>query len=215
MPVINSSGSRRNTSLPQKRGELRRQAMLAALEELLEETPLHEITTEQITERAGVVRSAFYFYFPTKYVAVATLLGDRFTSLRDWAWPLLTSSQNLFDRWRALLSWIVDEWTSQPRMFIALLDARNADSSVRELWGESRSLYVADLANFIEYERSHNNAPQGLPADALATALNALNERSLEIHLRRAGTADEAKQLIEVLTHVWVSSIYGTLQEEK
>lgn len=204
----------RRSARPQQRGELRRQAILRALEEQLAESALADISIEQITQRAGVSRSAFYFYFSTKNVAVAGLLVDRFTRLRDWAWPLLTSQEPTTDRWRKLLTWIVEEWSTQPQMFLAVIDARNADPAARALWEDWISLFVDDLVTFIDHERTRGRAPAGPAARSLASTLTALNQQALENHLRSSPAPGAAHELIGVLTHIWVSSIYGTPQEE-
>lgn len=213
VPVASSAGSRQKVLHPQKRGDERRQAIITSLEELLTEDALDVISIKQITDRADVGRSAFYFYFSTKYAAVASLLNDRFVRLHDWAWPILTTTDNPASRWRAILRWLVDEWTAQPRMFVAMLDARNADGIAAELWEQWMRLYVGDLTRFIEFERTRQLAPAGPPAAHLAESLNAMNERSLENHLRRNGTVEEANELTDMLTHIWVSSIYALPRE--
>ena len=57
----------------QARGEHRRAALLHALEAQLQERALADISVASITREAGVARSAFYFYFPSKNAAVAEL----------------------------------------------------------------------------------------------------------------------------------------------
>ncbi len=213
-PDSSSTGYRQKVSKPQKRGDERQQAIIAALEELLTENALEHISIKRITDRAHVGRSAFYFYFATKYAAVAWLLNDRFQRLHDWAWPILTSTESPVSRWRAILHWIVDEWTTQPRMFIAMLDARNADDTAAQLWEQWMRRYVDDLTRFITFERNRQLAPAGPSAARLAESLNAMNEKSLENHLRRNGTVEEANALTDMLTHIWVSSIY-TFPREK
>jgi AcrR family transcriptional regulator len=45
------------------------------LDDLLDEKPIADISVRAISERAGITRSAFYFYFETKYAALASLLS--------------------------------------------------------------------------------------------------------------------------------------------
>jgi TetR/AcrR family transcriptional regulator, ethionamide resistance regulator len=45
------------------RGDVRRDALLTAFDELLREQTLEEVNVAEISRRAGVTRSAFYFYF--------------------------------------------------------------------------------------------------------------------------------------------------------
>ena len=66
-----------------KSGDERRTALLTALEDLLESRPLAQIGVADISRAAGVTRSAFYFYFPSKAAAVAALLADFHEQMLD------------------------------------------------------------------------------------------------------------------------------------
>ena len=59
--------SSRADEAPRRRGYRQRQAILAAVRELLEEKPFAELSVRTISNRAGVARSGFYFYFDSKY----------------------------------------------------------------------------------------------------------------------------------------------------
>lgn len=58
-----------------RRGDKQRQAILQAVRELLEERPFAELSVATISNRAGVARSGFYFYFDSKYSVLAQLAG--------------------------------------------------------------------------------------------------------------------------------------------
>ena len=49
---------------------------MAAVRELLEEKPFAELSVSTISDRAGVARSGFYFYFDSKYAVLAHILGE-------------------------------------------------------------------------------------------------------------------------------------------
>ena len=59
------------------RGDRRREALLAALDDRLKTTALDDISVADLTESAGITRSAFYFYFDSKAAAVGVLLAMR------------------------------------------------------------------------------------------------------------------------------------------
>lgn len=59
------------------RGDHARAAILTALRALLERDPISEISVQAIARQAGVTRTAFYFYFDSKYSALAELLHGR------------------------------------------------------------------------------------------------------------------------------------------
>ena len=58
---------------PQK-SDLRRSAILESLDHHLRESGFDGLNIADVTKRAGVTRSAFYFYFENKAAAVAALL---------------------------------------------------------------------------------------------------------------------------------------------
>lgn len=62
------------------RGDHARAAILTALRALLEQDPISEISVQAITRQAGVTRTAFYFYFDSKYSALAELLHGRISA---------------------------------------------------------------------------------------------------------------------------------------
>src|SRR5689334_14926815 len=59
-------------------GDRRRAALLEALDELLQENDLEHIAIADISARAGVTRSAFYFYFENKAACVAALGAEMY-----------------------------------------------------------------------------------------------------------------------------------------
>ncbi len=49
---------------------------MQAVRELLQEKPFAELSVSSISDRAGVARSGFYFYFDSKYAVLAHILGE-------------------------------------------------------------------------------------------------------------------------------------------
>ena len=58
------------------KGDERRAALLASLADQLQDSSLDSINIADISRRAGVTRSAFYFYFESKALAVAALMEE-------------------------------------------------------------------------------------------------------------------------------------------
>src|SRR5580700_9701899 len=55
-------------------GDERERAILSTAERLLGERSLAEISVDDLAQGAGISRSAFYFYFPSKDAVVLTLV---------------------------------------------------------------------------------------------------------------------------------------------
>ena len=65
------------------RGDRQRDAIVTAVRELLHERSFADLSVSTISERAGVARSGFYFYFDSKYAVLAAILADATRGLLD------------------------------------------------------------------------------------------------------------------------------------
>ena len=73
------------------KGDRREQALLEGAYDLLRTMPLRNISIHDITERAGLSRSSFYFYFESKWQVLSALLA-RVTA------DVFRASQLIFER---------------------------------------------------------------------------------------------------------------------
>jgi len=66
-----------------RRGDRHRQAIMQAVRDLLEDKPFAELSVSTISNRAGVARSGFYFYFDSKYSVLAQILAEAAEELEE------------------------------------------------------------------------------------------------------------------------------------
>jgi AcrR family transcriptional regulator len=191
------------------RGDRRRSALLESLDHHLRESSLDSINIADISRRAGVTRSAFYFYFENKASAVAALMEEMYDESLSAAEALLadgTPAQNLESMVRALFSM----FDQHEHVFRASLEARASSATVRELWDSDRESFVPVVASMIEAERASGAAPPGTDPTALASVLLELNDRMLE-RLALGGNLDR-EQLVEAVVAIWLHTIYGEVR---
>ncbi|SFQ02498.1 DNA-binding transcriptional regulator, AcrR family [Amycolatopsis arida] len=194
---------------PPNRGDQRRRALLTALDQLLREDTLAAINVRDISRRAEVTRSAFYFYFENKAVAVAALCNEMYQEAFTAGAILLSGEGTPAERIRRTIAGLFETWARHRHVFRAMLDARDADETVRALWDDDRESFVPTIATMIEAERTAGHAPEGPDARLLATVLLELNDRALE-RLSRGGPASPpAGELQDALVTVWLRTIYG------
>src|ERR1700754_2274542 len=127
------------------RSDQRRHAILESLDHYLRESSLDSINIADISRRAGVTRSAFYFYFENKASAVAALMEEMYDESFAAAEALKaggTPAENIEAMIRALFS----TWDKHEHMFRASLDARATSTTVRELWDNDRESFVPVVA---------------------------------------------------------------------
>jgi len=189
------------------KGDERRSALLEALEDHLRESSLDDINIADISQRAGVTRSAFYFYFENKAAAVAALYEEMYAEGFDAA-EVLGGAGTVRDRIASAIDAIFHGWAQRTHLYRAILDARAASPAVRDQWDALQQSYVDVVAALITSEREVGAAPDGPDAHALATALLDLNDRTLGrvVHAPAGFDVDEH---LESVVHVWMASIYG------
>lgn len=203
-----------NRTLLDRRRPLRsdriRAQLLESLENLLLDGTLEKITVADIAEQVGLTRSAFYFYFENKGAAVAALSERMYDQAAATASDLFTMTGPPRARFESQIRGLVDVWERNRALYGAMLDARQTNPAVRELFDAGRESFIEPLAAMIDAERAAGNAPDGPPSTALATLLLELNDHAIERLAR--GDALPVQERIEGLITIWLRTIYGTDQ---
>lgn len=193
-----------------KRGDQRRAALLTALDQLLHDEALDSINIRDISRKADVTRSAFYFYFENKAVAVAALCNEMYQDAFSATQVLLGGAGDPEERIRQTIAALFETWERHQHVFRAMLDARDSDRTVRELWDADRQSFVDPVAAVIDAERAAGRAPAGLDSRLLATVLLELNDRALERLSRGLPPSLDSGRLRDALVTVWLKTIYGS-----
>ncbi|GAA1710984.1 TetR family transcriptional regulator [Dietzia cercidiphylli] len=189
------------------RGDRRREALLAELDRQLRTTKLDDISVADLTDAAGITRSAFYFYFDSKAAAVTVLLSSIQATAAKSNDMLVNSDGRFRSRVSATLSRLADRMVDNAHVYRALLTARTTHEPMRRLWDEGRAELATPIAEYIRSERAAGRAPEGADPDSLATALIQINESVLE-HLVYDPGADR-EPMIATASDLWVRAIYG------
>lgn len=189
------------------RGDDRRDALLKALDELLREQSLDAVNVADISNRAGVTRSAFYFYFESKAIAVMALMQDLYDAAAHANELLVKAEGDAEDRVRTAITGLFDSVDSSPHTYRALLEARASSPAVRQMWDAGRADFASVIAGMIATERAAGRASAGPAPEALASVLLDLNDHAVERH--SLGSGPPREQHIETLTFTWLRTIYG------
>ena len=195
------------SAITSPRGDRRREAILTALDERLRSTALDDISVADLTEAAGITRSAFYFYFESKAAAVTTLLVVVNTEALKSTDMIINGPDAFRPRVTAALDLLVTRVLENEHIYRALLTARTQHQPTREMWDAGRKTMATSIAGFIRAERQAGRAPEGTDAFALAEGLIHINETVLE----RLAYHPEAPrgQLLATAADMWVRTVYG------
>jgi AcrR family transcriptional regulator len=195
-----------------RRGDQRREALLRALEQLLETRTLAGIGIADITREAGVTRPAFYFYFATKAAAVAALLadfqGEMLEAAADWYEDRGGTPR---DRLQSGFEASIAMWRDRAGLLVAMLDAVGADPEVRELWQLWTEEFTARIATRIEADIRKGVGLQVTDPPLLARLLMGAALSGMERDVRAiAAGARPSQQLAPALIELWYRALYGS-----
>ena len=193
-------------------GDDREQAILATAERLLEERAFADISVDDLAKGAGLSRPTFYFYFKSKEAVLLTLLE-----------PMIARADAEFDgavqrppadprrACRNVIKAFFTAFSSHRAVARAGAEALASSPEVRAVWSGFMQKWIDQTAAVISADRARGAAPETIPAADLATSLNQMNERTMMAALSAETPAVDEDRVVDTLTHIWVSSIYGPL----
>jgi len=191
-------------------GDDREQAILATAERLLQERGFAGISVDDLARGAGISRPTFYFYFKSKESVLLSLME-----------PVIARADSEFDGavqrppadprriWRNGIKAFFTAFESRRALACAAAEALATSSELRSMWSRFMQKWIDQTAALITAERVRGAAPETIPAADLATSLNQMNERTMMAALSAETPAVDADRVVDTLTHIWVTSIYG------
>jgi TetR/AcrR family transcriptional regulator, ethionamide resistance regulator len=191
-------------------GDDREQAILATAERLLEARAFADISVDDLAKGAGLSRPTFYFYFKSKEAVLLSLLepliarGD--AEFEGAAQRLPPDPRRV---WRNGIEAFFSAFGAHRAVARAATEALATSSELRAMWSGYMQKWIDQTAIMITAERARGAAPETIPAADLATSLNQMNERTMMATLSGEHPAVTEDRLVDTLTHIWVSSIYG------
>ena len=213
MTTASSTRAPRGRRSTRPSGDDREQAILATAERLLEERAFADISVDDLAKGAGLSRPTFYFYFKSKEAVLLSLLE-----------PMIASADAEFDGalqrlptdprrvWRNGINAFFSAFGSHRAVARAGTEALATSSEIRTVWSGFMQKWIDQTAAMIIAERARGAAPETIPAADLATSLNQMNEHTMMATLSAEQPAVTEDRVVDTLTHIWVSSIYGEAQ---
>ncbi|MFI1465570.1 TetR/AcrR family transcriptional regulator [Nocardia carnea] len=192
-------------------------AVLAATEELLQESSLHDLTVAHIIKRAGLSRANFYHYFASKFdvvvAMVSRLLTDTYTDEGPW------NSELGRNRQRALgdnLQRTIGMWSAHGPLICAVVENMHSTPALAAAWNVMLQRFVSAIAEQVDHERAANRAPAGASADLIATVLVCGYERSFYIGQRGLDNRiPDPESTVASITELTLAGIYGGKRRTK
>ena len=210
MTVASQSRAARGRRAARPSGDDRELAILETLERLLQDRGFADISVDDLAKGAGISRPSFYFYFASKDAVLLTLFG-RVISEADATFEGRAEdyARDPAQAWRDGIYAFFEPLRAHVGVALAGVAATNTNVEIRALWSTYMQKWIDRTAAVITAERARGAAPETLPAQNLAAALNLMNERAMIASYtgQKPSIAEDAA--LDTLVHVWITSIYG------
>ena len=184
-------------------------AVLAATEALLSEgASFADLNIERIATRAGISRTAFYFYFRDKRELLTRLTADVADLLYQQAEIWFSGEGDPEAEIREALTNIAALYAKHGVLLQAIVEVSTYDDEVARAWHGLLGRFVDATRVRIEAERAQGRAVADHP-HATAFALcwgteHTLYERSVQ------GEPFATDEMVEALVGIWLRSVYGS-----
>ncbi|KUI00856.1 TetR/AcrR family transcriptional regulator [Mycobacterium sp. IS-3022] len=192
------------------RGDRQRDAIVNAVRELVQERPFADLSVSTISERAGVARSGFYFYFDSKYAVLAVILAD--------AGEMLDSLTHHFaprepgETPEAFAKRMVGSaaavYANDDPVLTACAVARNTDAKIREMMDDFYDGIIEKLITLLEQDVDARPISDDLPA--LVRTLAATTTMTLTQDSTFVGRGIDPNRAIDALERLWVAAFWGS-----
>jgi AcrR family transcriptional regulator len=200
----------RRPEVPSEKRQATETAVLSAMEELLAEgMPYAALSVERIAVRAGISRTAFYFYFADKrelLMRLASELSDEFYREADAWW---SGAGDGSDQLTAAVGKIAALYRAHSPLVCAIVEVAAYDEVVGPFWRALVGRFVEASAERIAAETAAGRADAELDPDAVAFSLVWMTERALYQALAQADPVD-GDDLVRALVRIWTATVYGT-----
>lgn len=191
------------------RGDRQREAIVTAVRELLEQQSFAELSVSAISERAGLARSGFYFYFDSKYAVLAVILADLLEQLdeltHDFAPRSPGETPPVFAK--RMVGSAAAVFAGNDPVMQACAVAQNTDAQIREMMNDVQDALVAKIVGVVEQDGEARPVAADLPA--LVRTLTATTALTLWGDSAFVGRGLDPARAVAVVEQLWLTALWG------
>ncbi|EJZ09932.1 TetR/AcrR family transcriptional regulator [Mycolicibacterium vaccae] len=195
--------------LRRSRGDRQRDAIVVAVRELLQERPFADLSVSTISERAGVARSGFYFYFDSKYAVLAVIVADAMAELdqltHDFAPRKPGESPSEFAT--RMVGYAATVYARNDPIMSACNLARNTDAQIREIMDDFQDTVVDKIVGLVAHDTGARPISDDLTS--LVRTLIAVTSMTLAHDSAFVGRGEDPARAIDIVQRLWLSGLWG------
>ena len=197
---------------PRRRGDKQRHAIVQAVRELLQEKPFAELSVSTISDRAGVARSGFYFYFDSKYAVLAQILGEVAAELEEVTGDFAPrrADETPAEFAKRMVRGAAAVYAHNDPVMSACNSARNTDAEIREILDGYNDAVIDQIVPIVEAEIRNGQAePITSDVRGLVRTLSAATAMTLAGESMFVGPERDLDRAVEVLENLWLHALWG------
>jgi len=191
------------------RGDRQREAIISAVRDLLEERSFAELSVSTISERAGIARSGFYFYFESKYAVLAVILaaaGEMLDELtHNFAPREPGETPEAFAK--RMVGSAAAVYANDDPVLSACAVARNTDAQIREMMDDFYDAVMDKIVTLVEQDGDARPITPDLPA--LVRTLSAVTTMTLTHDSTFVGRGQDPARAVDVVERLWLYGLWG------
>jgi AcrR family transcriptional regulator len=210
--IIRDAADAGSQEPPKRRGDKQRHAIVQAVRELLVEKPFAELSVSTISDRAGVARSGFYFYFDSKYAVLAQILAEASHELEELTHYFAPrgpdESPAAFAR--RMVGSAAAVYAHNDPVMSACNVARHTDAEIRELLDLQVDRVIEQIIGIVQAELEAGTAhPISDDVPALVRTLSVTTAQLLSGDSAYLGPERDVQRGIRVLEQLWRHALWG------
>ena len=184
------------------RGDRQRDAIVTAVRELLQERSFADLSVSTISERAGVARSGFYFYFDSKYAVLAVILADAGELLDELTHHFAPREPGETPAAFAkrMVGSAVAVYANDDPVMAACAAARLTDAQIREMMDDFYDGVIDKLIALLEQDPDARPISDDLPA--LVLTLSAVTSFTLTHDSAFVGRGEDPARAIDIVVQL-------------
>lgn len=192
-----------------RKGDRQRTAIVDAVRQLLTEVPFAELSIARITESANITRSGFYFYFDSKYEALAVAFGDLWAEMQATMdqFELRAADEAPAHYARRTLTQAIGVWRNNTALINALMTARESDEQLRRMWDDWFAQLTESVVAIVDHERRTGAATPAHP-DTTQLVRRLIGMSVWALHEDDLRPDADHDRTLDVLNAIWLAAAW-------
>ena len=186
---------------------------MTAVRQLLREKPFAELSVSTISDRAGVARSGFYFYFDSKYAVLAHILGEVAAELVEVTGDFAPrgADETPAEFARRMVGSAAAVYAHNDPVMSACTSARSSDAEIREILDGYNEAVIDQIVPIVEAEIASGAAdPVVSDTRTLVRLLSAATVMTLSGESAFTGPERNIERAVGVLEKLWLHALWGS-----